>query len=104
LVEVSFGLMASQGKQLHIERALKVANDRLLSSFDPEGAGALPRLIAPPSGALREPFSRVILLDDDPRNIDHALRSGHEGIFVDPPGQGGDEHLDKLAQLLELDA
>ena len=104
LVEVSFGLMASHGKQLHIERALKVANERLLSSLDPEGVGALPSLLAPPSGALREPFSRVILLDDDPRNVDHALKSGHEGIFVEAPGQGREEHLDKLAELLGLDA
>lgn len=101
LVEVGFAQMASYGKQTHIERALMVAQERLEAALDLEGSRALPGLLPPPSGVNDEPFQRVILLDDDPRNIEHASQRGFEGIFVSPPEQG-DEHLDRLAELLGL--
>lgn len=101
LVEVGFGQMASHGKQIHIQRALEIANLRLESSLNSEASRATLKLLPAPNGMMEEAFSAVILVDDDPRNIDHAQRAGQQGIFVATP-QEGNGHLEQLSELLGL--
>jgi hypothetical protein len=100
LIELSVNEMASEGKLHHIERAQVLVAERLERALNPQRGDREASLPLPPSGEASEPFSRVILIDDDPRNITHAQEAGCEGILVSQDPKL--EHLKSLSDLLGL--
>jgi len=100
LIELGIDEMGSVGKQLHIERAQALVAERLERALKSSGGPRELSLPLPPSGEASEPFSRVILVDDDPRNILRAQEAGYEGVLVNQDPEL--EHLKTLTALLGL--
>ena len=67
----------SQGKNPHLQKALEWANQR--------------------SSQL---FTRCVLIDDDPRNVELALNAGYDAIWVNPDPENVD-YLNELETLLD---
>ena len=96
LVQVGPGQMSWMGKEQHIEQALEVANERLNRSLSSDGGKGVLPVCPTPYGDPSEPFERVLLVDDDPRNIEIAQKAGHLTTLAPPPEEDERAHLERL--------
>jgi hypothetical protein len=96
LVHLPSEQMGEVGKRLHIERALELANERLSRSLNAQGqAGVIP-VCPTPYGDPQQPFTQVVLIDDDQRNVELAITDGYEAILAAHPESGDDSFLEAL--------